>query len=186
MIRAFREVFRKLSYVFIAIIGGFAAFTFAVWLPNFSLIVNTLGNSSVPLGIKTQLLMGLFESIMTNFSAFGAFSIILISVLFGINLAMTIHLIKRNGTVGRGEMAAGVGGVISGIFGVGCAACGSFVATSILSLVGAGGAVALLPLKGGEFGLLSIVLLATSIYFVARRISAPPVCLPQINKQNHE
>ncbi len=185
-IRALREVFGKFSYLAIALAGGLAAFTFAVWLPNFSLIANTLGNSSVPLAIKAQLLRGLFESITTNFSVFAAFSTILIAILFGANLAVIVYLVKRSGALGRGEMATGAGGLMSGIFGVGCAACGSFVATSILSLVGAGGAIALLPFKGGEFSLLSIILLASSIYFVARRIAASPVCLPQITKQNHE
>ncbi|MBU6501086.1 MAG: hypothetical protein KGJ89_03085 [Patescibacteria group bacterium] len=178
LIRALREVFGKFSYVVIALVGGLAAFTFVVWLPNFSLIANTLGNWSVPLGIKAQLLAGLFESITTNFSVFSASYTIAIAILFGIDLAMIVYLAKRNLALGQREMTASVGGVISGMFGVGCAACGSFLATSILSLVGAGGAIALLPLKGGEFGLLSVILLASSIYFVAKRISASPVCLP--------
>ncbi len=182
MIRALKEVFGKFSYVLIALIGGLAAFTFAVWLPNFSLIANTLGNLSVPLAIKAQLLTGLFESITTNFSAFSASYTIAIAILFGVDLAMIVYLVKRTHALGRGEMTASAGGIISGVFGVGCAACGSFLATSILSLVGAGGAVALLPLKGGEFGILSIILLVSSIYFVARKITASPVCLPQINK----
>lgn len=179
LIQALREVFGKTSYLAIAIIGGFAIFTFAVWLPNFSLIVNTLGNSGVPLGIKAQLLAGLFEGITTNFNAFGAVSLILISVLFGINLAMAIYLVKKNGAPGRSAMAAGAGGMVSGIFGVGCAACGSFLATSILSLFGAAGAISLLPLKGAEFSVASILLLCASIYFAARKIAAPHVCLPQ-------
>lgn len=182
MIRSLREVFGKFSYLVIALAGGLAAFTFAVWLPNFSLIAHTLGNSSVPLHIKVQLLTGLFLSITTNFGAFSASYTIAIAILFGIDLAMIIYLVKRSRALGQGEITASVGGVISGIFGVGCAACGSFVATSILSLVGAGGAVALLPFKGGEFGLLSIILLASSIFLVARKIAAPPICLPQINK----
>lgn len=182
MFCVFGKVFQKLSYLFIAITGALVAFAFTVWLPNFSLIVNTLGNFSVPLGIKAQLLTGLFLGITTNFTAFSAFSTVVIAVLFGMNLAMVTYFVKRNRALGREEMAAGAGGVISGIFGVGCATCGSLLATSILSLVGAGGAIALLPLKGGEFNVLSIALLITSIYFIARKITMPPVCLPQINK----
>lgn len=180
VIRALREVFRKFSYALIAIGGGLIAFTFAVWLPNFSLIANTVANSSVPFGIKAQLLTGLFESITTNFSVFSAFSTILITILFGINLAIAIYLAKRDRVLGRGEITASVGGVISGALGVGCAACGSFVATSTLSLVGAGGAIALLPFNGGEFNIVSIVFLVASIYFVARRIATPSVCPPQL------
>ncbi len=179
---ALKEVFQSFRYVLIASIGTLAAFTLAVWLPNLSLIASTLSKANVSLGIKAQLLWGLFESITTNFSTFSATYTIAIAILFGINLAMATYLIRRSRTLEGGEVVAGAGGVVSGMFGIGCAACGSFVATSILSLFGAGGAIALLPLKGGEFGLLSIALLGTSIYFVARRIAAPLVCPPQLTK----
>jgi hypothetical protein len=58
----------------------------------------------------------------------------------------------------------------------GCAACGSFLLVTLLSFLGASGALALLPLGGGELGLLSIALLVLSIFLIARKIVAPVVC----------
>jgi len=186
MIRALKEVFRNFRYVLIVGIGALAAFTFAVWLPNLSLIANTFGKSNVSLGIKAQLLWGLFESITTNFSTFSASYTIAIAILFGINLSLAIYLLKRTRALQQGGVVAGAGGAVSGMFGIGCAACGSFLTTSILSFFGAGGAIALLPFKGGEFGVLSILLLVASIFLAARSITVPLVCSPNTILKNHE
>ena len=75
-------------------------------------------------------------------------------------------------------MAAGAGslGILSGIFGLGCAACNSLVLMSFLGVVGAAGIIPFLPLKGGEFGILAVFLLGMATYFAAKQISKPPVC----------
>ncbi|RJQ28539.1 hypothetical protein C4571_03280 [Candidatus Parcubacteria bacterium] len=182
-ISSLKKVFRNPSSIAIASIGALAVFTFAVWLPNFSLIVNTVGNSNVPLGIKARLLWGLFKSITTNFSLFSASYTILIAILFGVNLAMTLYLLKKDKALRRGGVATSVSGTVSGMFGIGCAACGSYLAGSALSLVGASGALALLPLRGGEFGILGVVLLATSIFFATRKITVPATCPPKLRSK---
>jgi len=84
---------------------------------------------------------------------------------------------KRAG-LARQEMAAGLGGVASGALGIGCAACGAFLLSTTLSLFGAAGALALLPLRGGEFGILSVVLLLVSLSLISRKIAAPLICKP--------
>ena len=73
-------------------------------------------------------------------------------------------------------MAAGFGGIASGALGIGCAACGSFILTATLSSVGAASALAILPLRGGEFGILSVILLATSLVVVSNKIAEPLMC----------
>ena len=67
--------------------------------------------------------------------------------------------------------ASALGGVGAGALSAGCAVCGSFALSAVLSVFGAGGALALLPLRGGEFGVLSVLLLSASIYMMARRIA---------------
>ena len=58
---------------------------------------------------------------------------------------------------------------------MGCAACGSFLLTS-LTLAGASGVLTLLPLGGSEFGIIGAVLLALAIYMTAKKIQDPLVC----------
>jgi len=45
-----------------------------------------------------------------------------------------------------------------------------------LSLVGASGALAFLPLGGSEFGIIGVILLVVSIYIMSKQITNPAVC----------
>lgn len=94
---------------------------------------------------------------------------------------MIIYFLKRRvkevgKTKGQSGVAAGFLGITSGVFGVGCAACGSFILTSVLSLVGASGALAFLPFGGSEFGIIGVILLAIAIPMTAKQIENPLVC----------
>ena len=73
--------------------------------------------------------------------------------------------------------ASGIGGLISGFFGIGCAACGTFLLSSILILLGTGGLLAWLPFRGEEFGLLGVGLLLYANHMIVKKIQAPLVCL---------
>jgi len=73
----------------------------------------------------------------------------------------------------RGELR---GACASGLFGVGCAACGTFVLSPVLSFVGASGLIALLPFGGEEFGALGVAMLAFSLVLTARKIGEPLAC----------
>jgi len=166
--KAFNEVFAHTLYIVIASILALAVFVFAVWLPNIGLISD--------LKIAISLLGG----ISTNFSALSASYTIAIAILFGINISMVVYLVrKRRSGLAGGGMAAGFGGIASGALGIGCAACGSFILTATLSSFGAAGALAILPLRGGEFGILSVVLLATSLVIISNKIAEPLTCKPE-------
>tara|TARA_Y100000310_G_scaffold111677_1_gene110078 strand:- start:1888 stop:2124 length:237 start_codon:yes stop_codon:yes gene_type:complete len=73
-------------------------------------------------------------------------------------------------------LGTGIGGFISGIFGIGCATCGSFIITPLLALIGAGGFLTLLPFGGEEFGFLGVGLLGFSVMSVAKKINQPSTC----------
>ena len=67
-------------------------------------------------------------------------------------------------------------GLASGLFGVGCAACGTFVLGPVASFVGVSGLVAVLPFGGEEFGVLGIAMLGLSVVLTARKIGDPVTC----------
>jgi hypothetical protein len=46
----------------------------------------------------------------------------------------------------------------------------------MLSSFGAASALAILPLRGGEFGILSVALLAFSLILISKKIAAPLTC----------
>ena len=174
---ALQKVFQKPVYALLSIITGFGIFAFAVWLPNVSLIVMVMGHPTIPLSQKLNLTISLLGSIATNFTPLAASYTIIIAVLFGINFAMIVYYLRRRivGTKHNG-IFTGFFGVASGIIGMGCAACGSLILYSILSLFGTSWILSFLPLRGGEFGVLGVILLATSIYMTSRQIQNPATC----------
>lgn len=176
---AFDKVFAHSSYIVLAGAAMTAAFLFAVWFPNFGLIGEVFGASSAPLAAKLKVAIALLGGIVTNFSFLSAGYTVAIAALFGINAAMVVYFLKRT-RVGLGgqSLAAGVGGIASGVLGIGCAACGSLILSALLSSVGAAGALAILPLRGGEFGILSVALLLGALLLISKKIAAPLICNP--------
>lgn len=177
MVEAAKEVFVRPAYLGLAAAIALAAFVATLWAPNYKLIGTVFATPNVALDTKLQLLASLLGGIATNFGALAAISAAAIPVLFGADIAMIAYFLRqKRARLPRGEIAAGVGGAASGAVAAGCAACGSFLLAAMLSFLGASGALALLPLKGGELGLLSIALLLLSIFLIARKIAAPAVC----------
>lgn len=173
---AFMLVLARASYLALAAALALAAFLLAVWFPNFGLIGDVFG-AAAPLAAKIRLALSLLGGIDTNFSLFSAAYTIAIAILFGVNTAMIAYLLrhKRAASAG-GNIALGSGAVASGVLGIGCAACGSLVSGALFSALGATGALAVLPLKGGEFGLLSVALLLLSLLLISRTLAQPVAC----------
>lgn len=177
MVEAAKEVFARPAYLGLAAAIGLAAFVAQLWLPNYRLLGAVFATPGAAFAVKAQLLASLLGGLFTNFEAVAAFSAVAVPLLFGVDIAMIVYFLRaRRAQLPRGEIAAGLGGAASGAIAAGCAACGSFLLITILSFLGATGALALLPLRGGELGLLSIGLLLLSIFLIARRIAAPAVC----------
>ena len=177
LFQALSKVFGRPSYTLLALTVSLIMFTLAVWLPNLGLIKEVVSSPEVDFSQKLDIPISLLGSIFTNFSLLSASYTIAIAILFGINLSMIIYFLKRKvSDVKQSGVTTGFLGIASGVLGVGCAACGSFLLLSGLSLIGASGILATLPLGGGEFGLLGMFLLSFSIYLTAKQIENPLVC----------
>src|SRR3989344_3718076 len=102
--KAFNEVFAHTLYIAIASILALAVFVFAVWLPNIGLITDIFGNSSTLLALKLKIAVNLLGGISTNFSTLSATYTVAIAILFGINIAMVVYVVRK----GRAELAGEV------------------------------------------------------------------------------
>jgi hypothetical protein len=175
-----RQVFAEGRYVLLAATTGLVVFILATWLPNLGLVWQIAVSTTVPLADKVNVLTSLIGSIGTNFTVFSAVSTVAIAALFGANLAMMIYFFRLRRQLseqsGQAGVAASLGGLASGFFGVGCAACGTFVLSPALSFVGASGLIAFLPFGGEEFGALGVGMLGFSLILTAKRIGEPVVC----------
>jgi len=167
------------GYVSIAVAVAVFVFTVAVWLPNIRLISIVVSADSASLTEKIHFLLTLYGSIETNFTLVSALYTVAIAVLFGFNSVLFLYYIKKVRTgsqnVGRVGLAS-IGGVLSGMLGIGCAACGTFVLTSVLALFGGVGVLASLPFGGEEFGFIGVGLLLFSGYALVKKINDPLQC----------
>lgn len=180
MLVSLTKVFSRVQYITIAVLTTAIVFAFAVWLPNLKLISTVVFNSSASFIEKVSLLFSLFGSIQTNFSPTSASYTVAIAVLFGVNVALLAYYIRKRQSPGIGSNATlSVGGLVSGVFGIGCAACGTFILTSVLSAFGAVGILSFLPFGGEEFGFLGVGLLVYSTYMILKKIDDPLVCEPE-------
>ena len=171
-------VFKKPLYVLLATVVAGSVFVFAVLLPNFRLIGTVFSSDTATFNEKNLLLLSLLGSIGTNFTVLSASTVITVAILFGIQVSLLLYYVRRVKTKIKITKtgASGLGGLVSGLFGIGCAACGTFVLTSVLALFGATGLLAFLPFGGVEFGFLGIGLLGYSIYLLLKKINDPLVC----------
>lgn len=171
-------VLRSPRYATIALVISVLVFSGATWFSNTALIVAVV-TSSAPFFDKIALLGTLYGSIGSNFTIVSATYTILIALLFGMQVALLSYYITKarshSSELNRVSLTS-LGGLLSGVFGIGCAACGSFLLTSMLAVVGAGGLLALLPFGGEEFGVLGVALLLYSMYVVLKKIDTPFVC----------
>lgn len=177
LIIALQKVFRNSRYALLAFVVSIGVFVLAVWLPNMRLIVSMIEHPGVPLTQKFDLPISLLGSIVTNFTLLSALYTVAIALLFGMNVAMVVYFLRRKiADVRQTGFGTGFLGIASGVLGMGCAACGQFLLMSVLSLFGASWLLSYLPLNGGEFGLLGVILLAVSLRITANRILNPTVC----------
>lgn len=177
LILALQKVFRKPTYVLLALVASLIMFAFAVWLPNIRLLASVFSSSDISFLVKLNLPISLLGSIATNFTLLSVSYIIAIAVLLGINLAMVIYYLGRKiDGIQQGGITTGFLGITSGMLGVGCAACGSFILMNILTFIGASWVLSYLPLAGAEFGVLGVMLLVISLYLTAKQILDPAVC----------
>lgn len=173
--KALKRVFGDPKYVALALVAAVLVFVFATWLPNLVLVWEIGKSASVPLSAKAQILLALIESILTNFTFLSALALTTLALLFGINVSLLAYGLSLR----RGEhtgAVASAGGLVSGLLGVGCATCGTFVLAPLLSLVGAGGLLAAMPFGGEEFTILAIGLLVLSLLLTSKRLMEPLAC----------
>ena len=179
-VRALAQVFCKGWYVLLAAIIALATFVLTTWLGNLGLVWQIATSEWLPLADKARILVALVGSIGTNFTVFSAICAIAIATLFGMNVAAIAYVFRQQRRQitqsGQGATVASLGGLMSGLFGIGCAACGTFVLGPTLAFLGAGTLVAALPFGGEEFGALGVGLLSLSLVMCAKKIGQPMMC----------
>jgi len=176
------RVFKNGWYLSLTLAIFIIGISLILLLPNAQLISIVSGSEDVRFATKLQLILALYGSITTNFTLFSALYTLLATVLFAVNATLFIYYVRRAQKSSKGIQKAqvsSVSGLVAGLLGIGCAACGSVILSTVAISFGGASILALLPLHGGEFALIGIVLLSYSIYLLAKKIHDPLVCIPE-------
>lgn len=170
-----KEVFKNPFYILLSIVVFLLTLTFSIWLPNFNFIKHTATSSYLTINQKLGILGASLGALETNFTPTSRILTIAVSALFSIDFSLTAYYFQKKISL---EKNAGVGliGLLIGLTGVGCVSCGSVILMSVLGLSSATAFISILPLRGTEFSLISIAILACSIYLLNKKIDNPAFC----------
>ena len=163
------------AYLSLALLLAALVFVFSVWLPNLGLIREIVFSPRLTVLNKASFLWHSLGAIATNFSVLSATLVVFISVLFGLNIALTVVYFRRRIALQKaGGMS--VVGMLAGLIGIGCASCGSVLLSTFLGVGATAAFTGFLPLGGQEFSILGVVILVGSLYVTAKKLSDPLVC----------
>lgn len=142
---------------------GLSVFVFA---RNLGILRQVIVLGDLPPANRARVFTEMYPGLGTAYTVEQTAVLVATAVLVGINLTLLTYHVREH----RLDLRDGYGsftGIVLGTLGGGCAACGSAVFAGILSVVGASGLLAGLPLDGLEFALAAVGLLVLSIYWLA-------------------
>lgn len=150
-----------------------AAFYLALtsYILNYKLFLSTvLGN--FPINYKAAILFNLPLGLKSALSSFDFYLLLLTSLLLGINLILIVKTIRLI-TIGSPRIKFLFGGSsMLAVVSAGCTTCG----LSLLSILGFGASISLLPFGGKFIYLISIGLLILSIVYMLKKIEYAKSC----------
>ena len=173
------RVFKSGKSVLLTAVVSFSVMSLALVMPNLPALKQVFESTAVTSVFKTGFLFSLYGSLFTNFTFWSAIFLVLLAALFGVNVSLLTYYVRcqKSSSNSYSIQLSTWGGFISGLFGVGCAACGSVILTAFLGTIGAGGLLLLLPFHGAEFGIIGLLLLCASIRYLIKKIAEPLVCV---------
>lgn len=168
---AFGKAFASPSGWIAAVLGALFVVLLTVMLPNLKLLGFTFGASEFDAGLKLRTALEVLWNGRLVYTHPGGWVALPLAAAFGLNAALVFHYMRDQVRVNHAA-GASVAGILIGLLGVGCAACGSVLLTSLLGI----GAVAALPFGGQEFAWLGLVVIAASTFVIAEKIADPSAC----------
>lgn len=170
----FEAILRSPAYLSLVIAISFITLIFSIWIPNLGLLGEVITSSDFSLFGKINFLWNSLGAFTTNFTPGTAIITMIVSLLFGSNVAVTVYYFKKRIALQK-TSGVSVAGMLAGLIGIGCASCGSVILATFLGVGSATVVTGLLPFGGQEFAILGILLLLGAIYITAKKIADPLV-----------
>lgn len=161
-LRSVLTVFKNPLYILQAVFATIIASGFILWSLNLDLLQYVWFNTPLSTLEKLDFFFSIYRDIYTSYGSIEATGIIVFSILFGINLALLVFVIKHHG-LRAVPKKSGVGGFMLAILGGGCVACGTSILAPLLATIGAT-TTPLIRDLAVIFNTVGIVLISYSIY----------------------
>ena len=126
------------KYLYIALAIGLVIYIIMFWAQNLQLLGYILSSSIIPLDVKIHLLSGTFTSIFSTGISWILLGTLIVSLIQGILISEILFIIKKQRQFSVVAKSAGGIGITSGLatFSMGCSACGTSIASSVLLAFG--------------------------------------------------
>ena len=174
-LKSLREIFCLPKNLAIALLVAALVFVFSIWLPNIRLIRDIVLSDNIAVLNKLSFLWFSLGAIRTNYSLFTAALLLAISLLFGMNISLTVYYFKKRIAFQKAS-GMSIAGMLAGLIGIGCASCGSVVLSAFLGVGATAAVTGPLPHGGEEFSLVSIAILISTLYITAKKAADPLLC----------
>lgn len=165
---------RKRRLILLSLTFAIFYLLFAIYMMNYPLVFATLlGNFTLQykFNVLFFLLLGAPSAMDRNSLLLTTF----IGLLTGLNLALILPQINSLKKMQGRALLFGSGSLL-GVAGGGCAACG----LSLFSLLGIGGSLLYLPMRGFELTFISLALLLFSLFYNYGSIKKTDICKTKI------
>jgi len=166
MARTVRLVLSLPVYAVLSVVAAATALSTFILSQNLAFVSAVGISGSASLSTRLEAMLGLYPGFGAPYSVPTSVMLYLVSLLIGVNIAMVVYHFREH-ELGARESGGSLAGVVLGVVGAGCAACGSAVLAGLLTLLGLGGVLTLLPLHGLEFALLALGAVVLSIFWIA-------------------
>ncbi len=156
------HVLRKPGYVALAFATGFLAAGAIIWALNYRVLLYVLFDAPFSIGTKLKFFVDGYGALLTTFGVMQAVSIVVFAFLFGVNVSLLVYVVRRRSMTAVRH--SGAVGLLLGIVGGGCAACGTSLLVPLFASIGVTASASLVGLLGSVALLLASLLTVISIY----------------------
>jgi heme/copper-type cytochrome/quinol oxidase subunit 1 len=155
----------------------FFIFLFLIFLTEkWSGILNFYSFENFSFTEKTSLSLTYFFDWKSSFLP-ASLALAVVGSLFGaINITLSYLYFKTRGaSIIKNGLSSGTG-LVFAFLGIGCAACGTALLSTLLGLLGLSSVLGFLPYDGLEIGFIGLAILIVATLVLARKLGSPAVC----------
>lgn len=157
------KVLARPGYLVLAIILGLFILGFVLWSLNIDLLGYIIFQTDLSFLDKFTFFTSVYGGIFTSAESAQALSMIVFSILFGINSAVVVFVL-RNRKNEKALHGSTVAGISLAVVGGGCIACGTSILAPVLISIGATGSVTFLNEIGVLLNTVASIFLMWSLY----------------------